>query len=165
MVHVVIFIGPQPSAKNYARLLSGKICVFCVQSLVLFVVDGIIRLVTRFPGGGILAGNHRLFLSAELEMLMLDYAGERNFRRRIIHDRIPLKVGRIQNLRLKTERAVFQRSVAIIEKSVHGARIDNFSGTAPQIIRPVVEKVRITANFRAFQHLFDDFRITADGIP
>ena len=49
---------------------------------------------------------------------MLDYAGERNFRRRIIHDRISLKVGHIQNLRLKTKRAVFQRSVAIIEKSV-----------------------------------------------
>ena len=60
VVHIVIPILPQPAAEQHVFILLGEGAVLFIERAVLFVVDGIVRLVARLPLGRVLARDDRL---------------------------------------------------------------------------------------------------------
>lgn len=83
LIHVVILILTQASAEDDLRLGIGQLLVLGIPCAVFSIVDGVIRLVTGLPLGGILAADDRfgqvvaVLVLAELEPFVLDDAGPR----------------------------------------------------------------------------------------
>ena len=161
VVHIVILVLPQPSAENDALFLVREFFILQIEFSVLFVVDGIVRLVAEFPSGGVFAGDDRLGLCAEFKVFVFDDARERGLGVRIVDDGVALKIVRVQHFRFKAHASVFQRAETVIVKAVDGARIDDGFG-AGEIILLVVEKVGVEPHLAPFQHLLDDGGISAD---
>ena len=73
LIHVVILILTQASAEDDLRLGVGQLLVLGIQCAVFSIVDGVIRLVTGLPLGGILTADDRfgqvvaVLVLAELE--------------------------------------------------------------------------------------------------
>ena len=59
LIHVVILILTQASAEDDLRLGVGQLLVLGIQCAVFGIVDGVIRLVTGLPLGGILTADDR----------------------------------------------------------------------------------------------------------
>ena len=80
-VHVVVLVLSQPSAEDDLAFLIRQLFILQIQSAVLFVVDGIIRLITGLPFRTVLPADHRLgqvialIILAELEPFMLNNSG------------------------------------------------------------------------------------------
>ena len=68
----------------------------------MFVIDGIIRLVSGFPLNGIFTADDRLRLFTENKMLMLNNAGIRDFPFCIVDDSTTLIIFESKYFRLKT---------------------------------------------------------------
>ena len=49
VVHIVILVLSQTSAKDHIAFLGSKFCIFLIQSIVLLVVDRIVWLNARLP--------------------------------------------------------------------------------------------------------------------
>ena len=57
-VHVVVFVLAEPAAEDYVGASVGLLFVARIERGVLLVVDGIVRLHSLLPLGGILVTDH-----------------------------------------------------------------------------------------------------------
>ena len=96
------------AAENNIFFFFSQFCVFLVQFLILFIIDRIIWFHAFLPGYRILSGNHCLRLGAKLKVLMFDNTGVWSLAVCIINNCHTLMIFFIQNLRFKTQTAVFQ---------------------------------------------------------
>lgn len=128
LVHVVVTVAAQAAAEEHLRPGAGQLLIPGQQSLVLFVVDGIIGLLPRLPGGGVLPGEDGFLLGAKLEVLVLDNTGVGHLPGGVVHHGAALVIGAVPHLSLKTEGTVFQGAVAIVEEPVDGAGVHGFPG-------------------------------------
>mgnify|MGYP000164041195 CR=1 FL=1 len=99
LIHVVILVLTQASAEDDLRLGVGQLLVLGIQCAVFSIVDGVIRLVTGLPLGGILAADDRfgqvvsVLVLAELEPFVLDDAGPRRLAVRVVDGGVAWKLG------------------------------------------------------------------------
>ena len=111
LIHVVILVLTQASAEDDLRLGIGQLLVLGIQRAVFSIVDGVIRLVTGLPLGGILAADDRfgqvvaVLVLAELEPFVLDDAGPRRLAVRIVDGGVALETGLVEQLVLKPDGA------------------------------------------------------------
>ena len=102
LIHVIIFIFAQATAKNNLWFYICHFFVLCIECTIFSIVDRIVRLITRFPLGGIFSAYDSFWLLitvlilTELKPLMLDDAGPRRFAVGIVDRCITLKIRFIQ---------------------------------------------------------------------
>ena len=101
----------------------SQFCILLIQCLVFLIIDRIIRFHTFLPGNRIFSGNNRLWLGTEFKVLVLNDAGVRSLAVRVVYYSNALVVFLIQNLRLKTQAAVFQLAKLILIISINGSCI------------------------------------------
>lgn len=121
LIHIIVSILPKTSAEYYIWLGSGQFMIGRKAPLILFVIDRVIRLHTRFPFRRILPADDGLWLLFKNKMLVLKDSGIGHLSCREIHQSVSLPVETIQCLCLKMNRSVFQGSP--ISKSAIGSRI------------------------------------------
>ena len=69
LVHIVVFVLAQAAAEDDPRLRVGQLLVGSIQGAVLFIIDGVVRLVALFPLRTVLPADNGLGLSAKLKVL------------------------------------------------------------------------------------------------
>ena len=107
LIHIVVFIFTQASAEDDLQLGVGQLLVLGIQCAVFGVVDGVIRLVTGLPLGGILTADDcfgqvvAVLVLAELEPFVLDDTGPRRLAVRIVDGGVALEARLVEQLILK----------------------------------------------------------------
>ena len=167
-VHVVVLVFAQPSPEGDLRLAFGQPAVRLVELPVLFVVDGIVRLVARLPFGAVFPADDRLrqvvpfLVLAELEPLVLDDARVRRLPVRVVDRGVALEVRHVQQLRLEPDGPVLQRAQPVTEVGVDRAREDHVPAERVQL-RLVRQVIRVQPHRYALQHALHHARVPARG--
>ena len=161
VIHIVVPILRQPPAEDGIGLVLGEGCVLLVELLVAVVVDRVIRFFAAVPVGRIFTRDVGDGLRAELEMLVLDDAGVRDFALRVVDDGDTLMILLLQALRLEVQAAVLELAELVIEILVNRARVDDLSGHG-LIGGALLEVIHTRADLNAVEQSLDQLRVAAD---
>lgn len=131
--HVIVFVFSKTASKDGGVFLLGENAVFLVDYLVFGIVDGVEWFHAVLPFGGVFTGDYRLgvviyCVAESLEVLVLDYPGERDIGRGVVYHGVSLPVGVVEGFRLETDCAVFQFAEAITIELVDLTGEDNLVG-------------------------------------
>ena len=130
LVHVVILVGPEPSAEDHPLFLLRQLTVLLIERSVLLVIDRVVRLHPALPFRRELLRNHRprnvpaRSILPELEPLVFNDPRPRNLMPRIVHNSVALVIVRLQHLGLKPHGAVLQLAQRVIKILVDGSGKD-----------------------------------------
>ena len=108
-------ISPSLPPKMTFSSLSASALYLYIQCAVLSIIDRIVRLIARLPIRGKFTADDclrqivALCVLAELEPLMLDDTSPRSLTISVVHCGITLKIGLIQQFRLKADRTILYR--------------------------------------------------------
>ena len=92
LIHIIVLVLSESAAEDNVLACICESLVLLIQCIVLIIVYRVVRLNTGLPLCGIFAADNRLFLLAELKVLMLDYSCIRNFSVGVIYNRVALMV-------------------------------------------------------------------------
>ena len=163
VVHVQIAIEAEPSAEDDIFPLLRKAQIPLIASAVGDVADGIEPFPAQTPCLGVLVGDHGTGGgTVPVEMLVLDDARIGHRPIGIVDDRRALEVLHGQAFGVEAQRAVFERSVAVTEVFVDGARKEHAFGEFFERAA-VGREIAAEPHFRPFQHPFDHGRVAACG--
>ena len=113
------------------------------------------------PVGRVLARDVGDGLSAELEVLVLDDAGVRDFTLRVVDDSDTLMVLFLEALRLEVKAAVLELAELVAEVLVNRARVDDLLGHI-LIRRTLLEIIHARTHLDAVEQCFDQLVVAAD---
>ena len=139
LVHIVVLVASQSTSKRDIALSVGELTILLIKRFVLGVVDGIVRLITRFPVGRVLTGDNRLrqriafIVETKLKVLVLDDARVGNLALCIVHHCDALVVLFVKKFRFKAKTTVFESAQLVFIESVDRTTIDHVLGD----VRPV----------------------------
>ena len=97
-------------------------------------------------------------------MLVLDDPGIRRLPVRVIDDRVPLEIIRVQDLRLKPQAAVLEPAEPVTEIAVYGSHIDHLFCQGV-VFFLILQIIRTQTHLTACKQLVNDHIIAAHGDP
>ncbi len=156
LVHIIVTILTQPATEPHTLLALSQLSVGIGQSVVLVIVDGIVRFLTGCPLQRILISDHSVGLLTELEMLVFDDARIWCLGIGIVEHRIALEIGYApQEFVLEPQRAELEFSKPVIEKGVDRTCIDHPVGHRKKSIF-VGKKVGLQPHLCTFEQFFEE---------
>ena len=162
LVHIIVTILTQPATEPHTLLALSQLSVGIGQSVVLVVVDWIVRLLTGCPLQRILISDHCVGLLTELEMLVFDDARVWCFGIGIVEHRIALEIGYApQEFVLEPQRAELEFSKPVIEKGVERTCVDHSVGHRKKSIF-VGQKVGLKPHLYTFEQFLEERSVAAN---
>ena len=146
---------------HFLLILSQCLVAF-VKRGVWAIVYWIVRFDSKLPFGRILAADDGLLLGAKHKVLVFDDAGEGDFAFVVVDHGDALIVLDRENLRFKTDAAIVERPVDVVEVGVDGAREDHLVRDGFEF-GLLFEEVGIKAHFNAVEHLLDHSGVAVLG--
>ena len=140
----------------------GQSTVLRVQGIVPLVIDGIIGFISGVPFRAVFPADDCFWLGAEFKVLMLDDAGKRRLRVRVVYHGVPLVIFHVQDFRFKANAAVLQGAELIVKERVNRPGVYNGLCHAVPLL-PVFQIILIQNNLDARKHFLHNCSVTADG--
>ena len=96
-----------------------------MKCFALFVVDGIIHLVTHFPIRRILVRDHRMITADGIKMFVFDTSRVRRFRVGVIDRRDALIIRRLNDLLLESQSTPIVGPKLVLKQPIQRPRVDD----------------------------------------